>query len=373
MPHQIIDGIEYKLCSKGKHWKVLSDFYPRKASPDGLNYSCEACKRGHEIIKPPPKYKIINGIKHRLCAKGQHYKLLSEFRNDSSAKDKLNPTCTDCHKATDKLKKDKHIEFTKNEKIITIVDHEHFLQLCESDHLRSCGGCFYVFPIVCFTSLETVIDEFVKTCIKCRESTNKHYYKASEPYRKLFEEFKSAGCIDCGTIVAIEADHRNPEDKVYILSEYSYWIKYPVELYLNELAKCDRRCAECHSLKTKNTHKPKENYSSQERILSRQRQNISSRKVGMCCEICNKICEKGFECAFDYDHIDQTTKSINISDMQVYSSEEIEFEISKCRLLCKNCDRVHSTKQKEEFTENRLNFIHNHFNYPLCLLENFNI
>lgn len=42
-------GSEYKWCSTKKHWALLSDFSARKASKDGLSYTCKTCER--EVAK----------------------------------------------------------------------------------------------------------------------------------------------------------------------------------------------------------------------------------------------------------------------------------------------------------------------------------
>lgn len=42
----------------------------------------------------------------------------------------------------------------------------------------------------------------------------------------------------------------------------------------------------------------------------------------------------------DFDHIDGTTKTFNVSEMRAYSLDNILKEVSKCELVCANCHRI---------------------------------
>jgi len=58
------------------------------------------------------------------------------------------------------------------------------------------------------------------------------------------------GCIDCGyreNSVALEFDHRDPSMKRKAISAM---FSYSREHLLEELDKCDVRCANCHRIKT---------------------------------------------------------------------------------------------------------------------------
>ncbi len=70
-------------------------------------------------------------------------------------------------------------------------------------------------------------------------------------------------------------------------------------------------------------------------------------KLGKC-ELCHYTND---DCIFlfDYDHIDPKTKIAAISEMirLGYSWSEIKAEIQKCRLLCCNCHRIHTSTQGE--------------------------
>ena len=68
---------------------------------------------------------------------------------------------------------------------------------------------------------------------------------------KLFKYLNGNPCIDCGIAdpIVLQFDHINPENK---LNEISQMITsgYLWESILEEIKKCEVRCANCHSRKT---------------------------------------------------------------------------------------------------------------------------
>jgi hypothetical protein len=82
------------------------------------------------------------------------------------------------------------------------------------------------------------------------------------------------------------------------------------------------------------------------------RQLIITKKAGGC-ERC------GFQpedpCQLDLDHIDpmskkttQAGKRMSPSSMMSYSIDAIVEELSKCRVLCKNCHALHTHRTRDE-------------------------
>lgn len=69
--------------------------------------------------------------------------------------------------------------------------------------------------------------------------------------RKLVHEHKmSLGCVDCGyaeNASALEWDHRPGVEKLGDPSKMAYG---PLDKYLEEIAKCDLVCANCHRIRT---------------------------------------------------------------------------------------------------------------------------
>jgi ribosomal protein L35 len=99
--------------------------------------------------------------------------------------------------------------------------------------------------------------------LKAQEDSKRHYYRNKEQYlarnRKKratlsdflhkYKEFK--GCGDCGAkfpYYVLDFDHRDPTQKVFEparLARQGSWDKM-----LEEIAKCDVVCANCHRVRT---------------------------------------------------------------------------------------------------------------------------
>ena len=61
--------------------------------------------------------------------------------------------------------------------------------------------------------------------------------------------YKGGKCFDCGGVFpncCFQFDHRNPREKLFLLSDFRY--KY--EDCLSEADKCDLVCANCHDIRT---------------------------------------------------------------------------------------------------------------------------
>lgn len=80
----------------------------------------------------------------------------------------------------------------------------------------------------------------------------------------------------------------------------------------------------------------------------RAREHVANVKLDIkVCEICNISVTRDTVCCFDFDHIDRNTKFKEISKLvkDGYPIEKIDYEISKCRMLCCKCHRLHTIKQ----------------------------
>lgn len=68
------------------------------------------------------------------------------------------------------------------------------------------------------------------------------------------EKLKRGQCADCGvvinerTIVFIDFDHRDPAQKAFTISREGKWAA--MSDLINEMAKCDAVCRNCHALRT---------------------------------------------------------------------------------------------------------------------------
>lgn len=64
------------------------------------------------------------------------------------------------------------------------------------------------------------------------------------------------------------------------------------------------------------------------------------------CSMCGLECTQDTWMMFDFDHIEQSAKYLQVSAMASYPEERILKEIRKCRLLCSNCHRFITSHEK---------------------------
>jgi hypothetical protein len=108
-----------------------------------------------------------------------------------------------------------------------------------------------------------------RICIECRRSNGRIHYRVNREYyiRKakarnartsaevrdwLLNYLAQHPCVDCGTpdTRVLEFDHRDPAQKraeVSVLASNGY----SVRTVKDEVAKCDVRCANCHTIRTR--------------------------------------------------------------------------------------------------------------------------
>lgn len=82
--------------------------------------------------------------------------------------------------------------------------------------------------------------------------------------------------------------------------------------------------------------------------LMRKRAYVKERKLALnACQMCQLEITPRTHFLFDLDHLDRSQKNVDLCAMtqQSVTTEIINKEIEKCRLLCCNCHRLHTRVQ----------------------------
>ena len=89
---------------------------------------------------------------------------------------------------------------------------------------------------------------------------NRKYRENANKKRQDFmaEYLVGKSCVDCGynNIIALEFDHREPEEKSFTISKFlskNHASEAKMELLRKELEKCDVVCSNCHTIRTART------------------------------------------------------------------------------------------------------------------------
>jgi hypothetical protein len=231
-------------------------------------------------------------------------------------------------------------------------------------------------------------------CKKCVCHKTKEYYKINDrPYRVFKNEIKAnSKCAECGNsdMRVLDFDHNKGEKNINICKSFS---KSAIK---NELSLTQILCTWCHRLKTRkefdtNIQKNDEKFNIIERPKTKEDGKPCSGKIcngqlqfhnmfyemkkksyckiciawhckmarlqnhefikqqkldAKACQLCKKEVTENTLCCFDYDHLEYKTKNVSLFVLRGYdTSQKMLEEIQKCRLLCCNCHRIHTTTQ----------------------------
>ena len=103
--HRFQGALEEKHCSKCDEWKLLKEFYKKKASWDGLISRCKVChntadtKRRRKLCikpKPQPEHRFQDEIEEKHCLLCDEWKVLKEFGKNKRRLDGLQSQCKEC-------------------------------------------------------------------------------------------------------------------------------------------------------------------------------------------------------------------------------------------------------------------------------------
>jgi hypothetical protein len=193
---------------------------------------------------------------------------------------------------------------------------------------------------------------------KARAAANNARFRARN--RQKFREYlASARCADCGIqdFAVLEFDHRDPSLK---RDDISHLVRQAVswKRILDEMAKCDVVCANCHRRRTARQFRwrrlfgleelvlpplPKRGTADYERIkstrsrLARQHRNRSKTYEYLREHPC-AICGQDDPVVLDFDHLRDKLREVTVIAM-LGGWADLLAELEKCRVLCANCHR----------------------------------
>lgn len=132
-------------------------------------------------------------------------------------------------------------------------------------YMKVCGKCKIEKPEEGFWKRSAVSHGLSTWCKKCHSEYDRDRYKNSKSERDrkkrnqarnikksqdyIINYLLANPCVDCGEKdpVVLEFDHINPEEKISNVSEL---MKFSINKVIEEIKKCEVRCANCHRRKT---------------------------------------------------------------------------------------------------------------------------
>lgn len=230
-------------------------------------------------------------------------------------------------------------------------------------HKKRCGKCRKTLSSKQFYRSHGAPDGLHAWCKECDNQARTKLSKAAAEYVWTKAEERGSLCVRCGENDknVLDFHHVRPEDKENSVLKLGKHVDID-----KELAKTVLLCSFCHRLETyhwiQSHQKPSvdklstDPRSVRNRLLSENSKNMVKRikaELGQC-SVCKRkldVHDPAAFSAFDFDHIDRSTKTCNISRMvsKTCSEERLLREIAKCRLLCANCHRIHTRQQMGQF------------------------
>jgi hypothetical protein len=185
---------------------------------------------------------------------------------------KCDVRCASCHRRRTALQFDWGSRGRKRQHVPAApaaTDLERSAELSPDADLgeKECGSCGLVKPLSMFPYKNKKLGRRGSTCLACMAAYGREHY-ARNRAKYLEKAHRSRGrvnakndervlaylldhpCVDCGETdpLVLDFDHREPSRKADEVSRLAH--RRPWRLVLEEIAKCDVRCANCHRRKT---------------------------------------------------------------------------------------------------------------------------
>ena len=140
------------------------------------------------------------------------------------------------------------------------------MQNVKSENLRICRTCKTEKSITEYGIRRASKDGLMTQCKQCNKLAQKSQYSKNKKYyldrnreqrsnnRERYKHYKSnTPCSRCGGVFpncVMDFDHRDPTEKKHCVAQM---MGYSWGRILEEIAKCDLLCANCHRIKTYET------------------------------------------------------------------------------------------------------------------------
>lgn len=178
--------------------------------------------------------------------------------------------------------------------------------------------------------------EYRKQYMKLWRKENPSYYIDSKKpiYAKFYRLKQGSPCFDCKSFFpyyVMEFDHRDPKTK---FKNVSALVTYQNDIFIEEIAKCDLVCGNCHNIRTAG-RKP-----ARKKEPANWDYYIQSKQLPcMDCKISYS------HTVVEFDHRAPSTKVMQVSELVWRGTlDALKKEIAKCDILCRNCHRIHTHK-----------------------------
>ncbi len=173
---------------------------------------------------------------------------------------------------------------------------------------------------------------------------------------QVLRDLRRRPCADCAGVFEphqMDFDHRDGSLKSFRLTSGRVMLTSRSRL-LEEAAKCDIVCANCHRIRTKRRFElvrtsvsevGKSAYLGRKRRAWRDHARLLDRLKGVPCDDCGGEYPAW---AMDFDHRDPSNKRYTVSRMVGRAGvARIMAEVAKCDIVCANCHRARTYARRE--------------------------
>ena len=165
---------------------------------------------------------------------------------------------------------------------------------------------------------------------------------------ELLRDLRRVPCGECGGNFKphqMDFDHRDPASKSFRVTAGGAMLMATRKV-LDEVAKCDILCANCHRIRSRDQHRARLARQSrgtsvrldEKRAVWRRQAAMLDRLRDVPCADCGR---RFPPCSMDFDHRDPTQKRSTVPAMIGRAGDaRILAEAGKCDIVCANCHRA---------------------------------